>query len=86
MTTEATEGIAISGLVNTTYQVGSAIGLAAMVAVSSGEASMHDGFSAAFIGAAVIAFVAAGVAALAIRMPRATPSAAPVAGDPVAQA
>ena len=79
------DGGLASGLVNTTYQVGSAIGLAAMVAVSSGEESMHDGFSAAFIGAAVIAFVAAGISALAIRMPRATPASAPVAGDPVVQ-
>ena len=53
-----------SGLVNTTYQVGSAIGLAAMVAVG-----MHGGFSSAFIGAALIAGAAAVLASLAIRMP-----------------
>jgi EmrB/QacA subfamily drug resistance transporter len=79
------DGGLASGLVNTTYQVGSAIGLAAMVAVSSGEASMQDGFSAAFIGAAVIAFVAAGIAALAIRTPRAASAGASVAAEPVAQ-
>jgi EmrB/QacA subfamily drug resistance transporter len=73
------DGGLASGLVNTTYQVGSAIGLAAMVAVSSGEASMHAGFSAAFVGAAVIAFVAAGIAAFAIRMPRSVPAAASIA-------
>ncbi len=54
-------GIA-SGLVNTTYQIGSAIGLAAMVAVG-----MNGGYKAAFTGAAAIAFVAAGLAAVAIR-------------------
>lgn len=73
------DGGLASGLVNTTYQVGSAIGLAAMVAVSSGASSAHAGFTAAFIGAAVIAFVGAGVAAFAIRMPRAVPAAAAVA-------
>jgi EmrB/QacA subfamily drug resistance transporter len=73
------DGGLASGLVNTTYQVGSAIGLAAMVAVASGGSSMHAGFTAAFIGAAVIAFVAAGFAALAIRMPRSLPAAAAAA-------
>lgn len=53
-----------SGLVNTTYQVGSAIGLAAMVAVG-----MHGGFSSAFVGAAIIAGGAAALSAIAIRMP-----------------
>lgn len=78
-----------SGLVNTTYQVGSAIGLAAMVAVAGAKtaalasagadatAALNGGFSAAFIGAAVIAFVAAAAAVLAIRAPRTTPAAAP---------
>ncbi len=78
------DGGLASGLVNTTYQVGSAIGLAAMVAVagsntsalmSSGleaTAAMNGGFSSAFIGAGVIAFLAAGVAAVAIRVPRAS--------------
>ena len=69
------DGGLASGLVNTTYQVGSAIGLAAMVAVASGEATMLGGFRAAFIGAAAIAFVAAGIAVLAIRMRRAAPAA-----------
>jgi hypothetical protein len=76
------DGGLASGLVNTTYQVGSAIGLAAMVAVAGAStsarleanlepmAAMNAGFSAAFIGAGVVAFVAAGLAALAVRMPR----------------
>jgi hypothetical protein len=33
-------------------------------------AATNDGFSAAFIGASVIAFVAAGLATVAIRSPR----------------
>lgn len=76
------DGGLASGLVNTTYQVGSAIGLAAMVAVAGAKTSswtsagadrlvaLNDGFSAAFAGAGVIAGAAAVLAALAIRMPR----------------
>lgn len=66
-----------SGLVNTTYQVGSAIGLAAMVAVAGAKTAMfgdaapniamNAGFSAAFVGAGVIALVAAAVSAARIR-------------------
>lgn len=78
------DGGLASGLVNTTYQVGSAIGLAAMVAVAGAKTSalalegaqhvsaMTGGFSAAFLGAGVIAIGAAVVAGLAIRVPRAT--------------
>lgn len=51
-----------SGLINTTYQIGSAVGLAAMVAVAasyqSGPAEASEllsGFKAAFSGAAVVA-------------------------------
>jgi EmrB/QacA subfamily drug resistance transporter len=75
------DGGLASGLVNTTYQVGSAIGLAAMVAVAGAKTSsvaaagaerlvaLNDGFSSAFIGAAVIAVGAALLSAVAIRMP-----------------
>ncbi len=56
-------GIA-SGLVNTTYQVGSAIGLAAMVAVAS-----SGGYEAAFLGAGLIAVGAAVLSAIAVRGP-----------------
>jgi MFS family permease len=60
-----------SGLVNTSYQVGSAIGLAVMVAVSAaagaGEASPLAGFHAAFSGAAIVAFIAAAFALTALR-------------------
>lgn len=77
------DGGLASGLVNTTYQVGSAIGLAAMVAVAGSTTAslagggmaapqaLHGGFSAAFLGAAAIALAAAVLSALAIRVPRA---------------
>lgn len=83
-TARAEDGGLASGLVNTTYQVGSAIGLAAMVAVAGAKtsslvesgveatAAMNDGFSAAFVGAGVIAFAAAALAGVAIRAPRAS--------------
>ena len=71
-----------SGLINTTYQVGSAVGLAAMVAVAAayqpGPAEAADllpGFKAAFSGAAI---VAAGGVALALTALRGrTPSPVP---------
>ncbi len=83
------EGGLASGLVNTTYQVGSAIGLAAMVAVAGSRSAslalegaertvaINGGFSAAFIGAAVIAFGAAALSMFAIRMPSAQQSSEP---------
>jgi EmrB/QacA subfamily drug resistance transporter len=75
------DGGLASGLVNTTYQVGSAIGLAAMVAVAGSKSAslalegaertvaMNGGYSSAFLGAAVVAFAAAALSTLAIRMP-----------------
>ncbi len=75
------DGGLASGLINTTYQVGSAIGLAAMVAVAGAKTSaltvagaerlvaLNGGFSVAFIGAAVVAIAAALLSAFAIRMP-----------------
>ena len=66
-----------SGLVNTTYQVGSALGLAAMTAVATGVTgaatdivALTDGFRGAFLGAAAVALAAAAVAALAVARPR----------------
>ncbi|KAK1177364.1 MFS transporter [Streptomyces sp. NBS 14/10] len=55
-----------SGIVNTTYQVGSALGLAALTAVATSQGAgrlgnlpaLTDGFSAAFLWAAAIAAVA----------------------------
>jgi EmrB/QacA subfamily drug resistance transporter len=63
-----------SGIVNTTYQVGSALGLAAMTAVATSAgadqlgdaAALTDGYSAAFAGAAFIAVAAAIVAAITV--------------------
>lgn len=59
------EGGLASGIVNTTYQVGSALGLAAMTAVAATHGAdqlgdptpLTDGYSAAFLGAAGIATV-----------------------------
>ncbi len=63
-----------AGLVNTSYQIGSAIGLAALTAVAAaftgpiGDAvALTDGYSAAFIGAAILALAGAVVAAIALR-------------------
>ncbi|MFJ4896473.1 MFS transporter [Streptomyces sp. NPDC088727] len=59
------EGGLASGIVNTSYQVGSALGLAAMTAVAAGYGTnelgnpdaLTNGFSAAFLGAAALAAV-----------------------------
>lgn len=61
-----------SGIVNTTYQVGSAVGLAVMVALATAAnpasgTALLDGFHAAFFGAAVVAFLGAAFALLALR-------------------
>jgi len=67
-----------AGIVNTNYQIGSALGLAAMTAVAAafgtdGSATdlsgLTDGYSAALIGAAVIAAVGALVSAAWLRTP-----------------
>lgn len=71
------EGGLASGIVNTSYQVGSALGLAAMTALATSHgasrlgdlASLTDGYSAAFLGAAGIAVAAALVAAATLRRP-----------------
>ena len=77
------EGGLASGIVNTSYQVGSALGLAAMTAVGAafgatalGDAvALTDGFSAVFAGAAAIALVGAVLSAVLLgRQPR-TPAA-----------
>ena len=79
------EGGLASGIVNTSYQVGSALGLAAMTAVATSQgagrlgdaAALTDGYSAAFLGAAGIAVVGALLAAALLRTPKA-PAAVPV--------
>ena len=72
------EGGLASGIVNTNYQVGSALGLAAMTAVASafgadkiGDAvALTDGFSAGLVGAAGIAAAGAVLAAVTLRSTR----------------
>ncbi|MCM0674121.1 MFS transporter [Micromonospora phytophila] len=69
------EGGLASGIVNTSYQVGSALGLAAMTAVAASYGAdqlgdlpaLTDGYSAAFIGAGVIAAAGAVIAAITLR-------------------
>ncbi|MGC3863025.1 MFS transporter [Micromonospora chersina] len=69
------EGGLASGIVNTSYQVGSALGLAAMTAVSSSAGAdqlgdlpaLTDGYSAAFVGAGIIAAAGAVIAGITLR-------------------
>ena len=85
------EGGLASGIVNTSYQVGSALGLAVMTAIASSQgadqlgnvASLTDGYSAAFLGAAGVAVVGALLAALLLRVPKATAADAP-SREPIA--
>ena len=71
------EGGLASGLVNTTYQVGSALGLAVASAVAIGAtngtdpSTLNDGYSAAFFTAAAIAVGAALLAFVKLRSPAA---------------
>jgi EmrB/QacA subfamily drug resistance transporter len=70
-----------SGIVNTSYQIGSALGLAIMVAIASAQTlldensgmrsidALNNGFHLAFITAAIVAAMAAVVAFVAIRKP-----------------
>jgi predicted MFS family arabinose efflux permease len=71
-----------SGIVNTSYQVGSALGLAIMVAIASTQTlldknnggissidAVNNGFHFAFITAAIVAAIAAIVAFLVIKNP-----------------
>ncbi|MFD6246761.1 MFS transporter [Streptomyces roseolus] len=68
-----------SGIVNTTYNVGSALGLAALTAVAMAQGAdrlgdlpeLTEGFSAAFLGAAVIAAVGGVVTLLAMKSDKA---------------
>ncbi|MFC9619561.1 MFS transporter [Streptomyces sp. NPDC056930] len=69
------EGGLASGIVNTSYQVGSALGLAAMTALAAAHGTrepedpvaLTNGFSAAFLGAAALAVVGALAALLTLR-------------------
>jgi len=94
------EGGLASGIVNTSYQVGSALGLAAMTALATSQGAgqlgnpqaLTDGFSAAFLGAAAIAVAGALLALVTLRQPPqdgepapAQPAEGPV-GEPAAAA
>ncbi|WP_433019513.1 MFS transporter [Kribbella sp. CA-294648] len=69
------EGGLASGIVNTSYQIGSALGLAAMTAVAAAAGAdqlgdtgaLTNGYSAAFLGAAVIGAIGAILAAVTLR-------------------
>ena len=84
------QGGLASGIVNTTYQVGSALGLAAITALSlsfgadriGDPAELTDGFHAAFLGAAGIALVAGVIALAFVRAPRAASEAVADASEP----
>jgi MFS family permease len=86
------EGGLASGIVNTAYQVGSALGLAAMTAVASAQgadkignvAALTDGYSAAFLGAAGIAVVGAVLAAALLRVPKRDAAEQTTAREPLA--
>ncbi|MGV9412916.1 MFS transporter [Nocardia sp. NPDC003693] len=79
------EGGLASGIVNTGYQIGSALGLAAVTAVAAAagaerlddKAALTDGFAAAFTGAAAIAALAAVAAAVTFRRPSPAPEVSP---------
>jgi EmrB/QacA subfamily drug resistance transporter len=72
------EGGLASGIVNTSYQVGSALGLAVMTALATSQgagrlgdaAALTDGYSAAFLGAAGVAVAGALLAAALLRTPK----------------
>jgi EmrB/QacA subfamily drug resistance transporter len=74
------EGGLASGIVNTSYQVGSALGLAVMTAIATSQGAdelgnlgvLTDGYQAAFIGAAGVAVIGALLAAVLLRIPRAS--------------
>jgi EmrB/QacA subfamily drug resistance transporter len=85
------EGGLASGIVNTSYQVGSALGLAVMTAVATSQGAdqlgnvdaLTDGYSAAFLGAAGIAVVGALLAAVLLRSPATSAVASDDAHDDV---
>lgn len=76
------EGGLASGIVNTSYQVGSALGLAAMTALATSRGAdqlgnlpaLTNGFSAAFLGAGIIAAVGAVLATFTLRGDRPQPT------------
>ena len=83
------DGGLASGIVNTAYQVGSALGLAVMTAVATSQGAnrlgdagaLTDGYSAAFIGAAAVAVIGALLAAALLRTPKHAEDAAVAASE-----
>ncbi len=77
------DGGLASGIVNTSYQVGSALGLAVMTALATSQGAdqlgnpvaLTDGYSAAFLGAAAVAVLGALLAAALLRTPKASDAA-----------
>jgi EmrB/QacA subfamily drug resistance transporter len=83
------DGGLASGIVNTSYQVGSALGLAVMTAVATSQGAeqlgnpvaLTDGYSAAFLGAAAVAVLGALLAAALLRTPKASGAADAAPGE-----
>jgi EmrB/QacA subfamily drug resistance transporter len=83
------EGGLAAGIVNTSYQIGSALGLATMTAVAAAYGAdqlgnltgLTDGFSAAFRGAALLALLGALLAALTLRSQPPTAESGPVSAS-----
>ena len=75
------EGGLASGIVNTSYQVGSALGLAAMTALATSQGAdqlgnvkaLTNGYSVAFLAAAIVAAAGAVLAAVTLRLPKPQP-------------
>ena len=71
------DGGLAAGIVNSSYQIGSALGLAAMTALASSQgadrlgdpAALTDGFTAVFLGAAAVAAAAGAFALVSLRRP-----------------
>jgi EmrB/QacA subfamily drug resistance transporter len=79
------QGGLASGIVNTTYQVGSAVGLAAMTAIATSQGAgrlgdlpaLTNGFQAAFVGAGIVALAGAILGLITLRTPRPAPTPEP---------
>lgn len=83
------EGGLASGIVNTSYQVGSALGLAVMTAIAATNgadqlgdpAALTEGYSSAFLGAGVIALIGALAAGTLLRSGADAPDPSPAPAD-----
>ena len=87
---QPSEGGLAAGIVNTSYQIGSALGLAAMTAVAAAfgsdtvadKAGLTDGFGAALLGAAVIAASGAVLARVLLKRPPTAPESGSTSDTP----